>query len=109
MDQLMEWIKIAAIAAGIIIVLLIVLISLPNSPVRKWLLKIVGSLLYAVVVLCLVYIINPADLVPDVLPVVGQVDDIGALVTAVLNLVGGSIMLAQKSKPVRARVSREGQ
>lgn len=101
MDNLLEIIKIAAIVAGIIIVLLIILLSLPNSPLRKWLLKVVGGLLIAVTLFCVVYIVSPVDALPDVLPLIGQVDDIGALITGVLNLGGGIIMLLQKPKRVK--------
>ena len=98
MDNLIEIIKIAAVVAGVIILLLIILLSLPNSPLRKWLLKIAGSLLLAVTVICVIYIASPIDALPDVLPLIGQVDDAGALITGVLNLVGGIIMLGQKPK-----------
>jgi uncharacterized membrane protein YkvA (DUF1232 family) len=101
MDNLLEIIKIAAIVAGIIILLLVILLSLPNSPLRKWLLKIAGSLLYAVTLICIVYIISPIDALPDVLPLIGQVDDVGALITGVLNLAGGTIMFMQGKKPLK--------
>lgn len=104
MDNLMDWIKVAAIAAGIVIVLLIILLSLPNSRLRKWLLKIVGSLLVAVMVLAIVYIASPVDALPDVIPLLGQMDDIGALIVGVVNLAGGLIMLRQKPKPTRKPV-----
>jgi hypothetical protein len=106
MDNLVDWIKLAAIVAGIIIVVLIILLSLPNSRLRKWLLKIVGSLLVGVMALAIVYIASPVDILPDVIPVLGQVDDLGALIIGVLNLAGGMIMLGQKPKPTRKRVSR---
>jgi multisubunit Na+/H+ antiporter MnhB subunit len=106
MDNLVDWIKIAAIVAGIIILVLIILLSLPNSRLRKWLLKIVGSLLVGVMVLAIVYIASPVDFLPDVIPGLGQVDDLGALIIGVLNLAGGMIMLSQKPKPTRKRISR---
>ena len=109
MDNLLEIIKIAAIVAGIIIVLLIILLSLPNSPLRKWLLKIVGGLLYAVTVICVVYIVSPVDALPDVLPLIGQVDDAGALITGVLNLAGGIIMLRAETEAGQAACCRSSQ
>jgi uncharacterized membrane protein YkvA (DUF1232 family) len=63
-------------------------------------------LLLAVTVLCVIYIASPVDALPDVLPLIGQVDDAGALITGVLNLVGGIIMLAQK--PKRGKLPAEG-
>ena len=102
MENFWDFVKIAAVVAGIIIILLIVLLSLPNSPLRKLLLKAVGGILYAVTVICILYIINPADALPDVLPLLGQVDDLGALITGVLNLAGGTIMFLQGRKPLKA-------
>ncbi len=106
MDNLMDWIKVAAIAAGVVIVVLIILLSLPNSRLRKWLLKIVGSLGVTVMVLAAIYIASPVDALPDVIPVLGQLDDIGALIIGLINLAGGVIMLAQKPKPERKRPAR---
>lgn len=105
MENFWDFVKVAAIVAGIIIVLFIILLSLPNSPLRKLLLKVVGGFLYAVTVICILYIISPADLLPDVLPLLGQVDDAAALITGVLNLAGGSLMLVQGRKPLKKPVS----
>ena len=101
MENFWDFVKLAAIVAGVILVLLIVLLSLPNSPLRKLLLKVAGGLLYAVTVISLIYIVSPADALPDVLPILGQVDDLGALITGVLNLAGGTIMFIQGRKPLK--------
>ena len=101
MENIWDFVKVAAIVAGIIVVLLIVLLSLPNSPLRKLLLKVVGGLLYAVTVICILYIVSPADALPDVVPLLGQIDDAGALITGVLNLAGGTIMWLQGRKPLK--------
>ena len=108
MDNFWDFVKVAAIVAGVILVLLIILLSLPNSPLRKLLLKTVGGILYAVTVVSILYIISPADLLPDVLPLLGQVDDAAALITGMLNLAGGTIMLLQGRKPLQPSASEKG-
>ena len=45
---------------------------------------IVSAALGVVTVLGGLYIVSPADILPDVIPVLGQVDDAAALVTALL-------------------------
>jgi uncharacterized membrane protein YkvA (DUF1232 family) len=108
MENFLDFVKVAAIVAGVILVLLIILLSLPNSPLRKLLLKVVGGFLYAVTAISILYIISPADLLPDVLPLLGQVDDAAALITGVLNLAGGTIMLFQGRKPLKPSTSEPG-
>jgi uncharacterized membrane protein YkvA (DUF1232 family) len=43
----------------------------------------VPSFAKAVPVLAMVYVLSPLDFIPDVLPVLGQVDDLGILILAV--------------------------
>ena len=43
----------------------------------------VPALAKAVPVLAILYVASPIDIIPDVLPVIGQIDDIGSLVLAV--------------------------
>jgi len=105
MDNILEFVRVAAIVSGIIIFLLIILLSLPNSPLRKLLLKLVGGVLYAITLVSAIYIINPIDALPDVIPLIGQVDDAAALITGVLNLAGGTIMFLQGRKPLKKPVT----
>jgi len=83
MDEFWGFLKIFVIAVAIIIIVFIVLLSLPRSPLRKLLLKIFGISNYAIAAMLVIYIISPIDLVPDFLPVAGQVDDIAALLSAI--------------------------
>jgi uncharacterized membrane protein YkvA (DUF1232 family) len=43
----------------------------------------VGRLVKALPVLAAVYVISPLDLIPDVIPVLGQLDDMGLLLMAI--------------------------
>ena len=40
------------------------------------------------ILICILYIISPVDFVPDVIPVVGWVDDVMALLLAIGSAVG---------------------
>jgi uncharacterized membrane protein YkvA (DUF1232 family) len=44
---------------------------------------VVPAFAKAVPVLALLYVISPIDIIPDVLPVLGQIDDLGILIVAV--------------------------
>ena len=59
----------------------IVLLSMPNSQLRAFLLPIVG---WAVAIFCGVYCISPCDIFPEILlGPFGLIDDVGAIVTGI--------------------------
>jgi uncharacterized membrane protein YkvA (DUF1232 family) len=59
----------------------VVLLSLPQSKLRAFLLPIVG---WAVAIFCGIYCISPIDIVPEaLLGPFGLVDDVGALVAGI--------------------------
>lgn len=78
-----EFAKTTVIAVAALFALLLVVLALPGSPFRRVFLRVAAWALGAVTVTALAYIISPADLLPDVIPLLGQVDDLGALVGAV--------------------------
>ena len=58
-----------------------VLLSLPESKLRDFMLPIVG---WCVAIFCGIYCISPIDIVPEaLLGPLGLVDDLGALVTGI--------------------------
>lgn len=78
-----EFAKTTVIAVAALFALLVVMLALPHSPFRRVFLRAAAWLLGATTLVALVYIISPADLLPDVIPLLGQIDDLGALVSAV--------------------------
>jgi hypothetical protein len=64
----------------------------------------ISGSVFAILILTVVYVLSPLDLIPDVLPVVGQMDDIAAILAG-----GGSItFLAVLRYVLRSRVGRWG-
>ncbi|MCA9245136.1 MAG: DUF1232 domain-containing protein [Phycisphaerales bacterium] len=52
----------------------------PLSPLAK----------LAIVIGCMIYICSPIDLLPDLIPVVGRIDDLGALAFMFSTLLSGT-------------------
>jgi uncharacterized membrane protein YkvA (DUF1232 family) len=78
-----------------------VLLSLKESRLRGIVLKTFAWFLYSVTGLLALYIISPVDLIPDVIPVLGQMDDGVAAVSAILTGLSGLIAMTQGNKSLR--------
>lgn len=70
----------------------IILLSLPKSRLRSILLEFFG---WATATASAASIISPIDPIPDFIPVLGQLDDVGMLVTG---LVAAGFAMAQRAK-----------
>lgn len=68
------------ICATILGLAFLVLLSLPKSRLRVFLLRMAG---YAAPVLAAVYVVSPIDLIPDVIPIIGWIDDAAAIAAGV--------------------------
>ena len=85
MEAFFSYMKVATITGGIIIALFLILLALPASRIRGFLLQIFFWIYNAFTGLCLVYMLNPMDLIPDFIPVIVQIDDGAALLTAIFS------------------------
>jgi uncharacterized membrane protein YkvA (DUF1232 family) len=83
LNTLIQW-------GGILALATLVLIAMPQSKLREFLMPIVAGLF---AVGCGVYVISPLDIVPDVIPVIGWIDDAGAAVLGI-----GAAMAALTAK-----------
>ena len=83
MSELVELIKVFFIGSFGITALGLVLIALPNSQLKGFFLELYSKSLYAVTGLLVLYVISPLDLIMDVIPILGQLDDAAALVAAI--------------------------
>lgn len=44
----------------------------------------------AIVIACLLYVVSPIDFIPDLIPILGQIDDLGAIMFSARALFGKS-------------------
>lgn len=83
MNQLLDFLRLLAILFTALIALWLVLMALPTSRLRHFMTRVYSQTLYLLCGVFILYIANPMDIIPDIIPVVGQADDAVALVAAV--------------------------
>ena len=84
--------KIVAILGVVFIVLVLILLALPGSRLRK----VFSAIYFLVAALLGVYVVSPIDLIPDIIPLLGLSDDAVASVIAVANAVAGIILYLRR-------------
>jgi uncharacterized membrane protein YkvA (DUF1232 family) len=80
--------KIVAVLGAVFIVLVLILLAIPGSRLRK----VFSAIYFLVAALLGVYVVSPIDLIPDIIPLLGLSDDAVASVIAVANAVAGIIL-----------------
>lgn len=98
MNTFIEILKLVIIIKGIIAALWLVLVALPGSQLRNYLLQLYSKILYLSAGLALVYIVNPIDLIPDIIPLLGQSDDAVALVSTIFTATFGWLSTNAQTK-----------
>lgn len=89
MEGFWEFLKVTVIAGAALLALFLVLLSLPSSGLGRVALRLLSVVFFAVTGASVLYVVVPTDLLPDVLPGVGWVDDAGALVTGIVSGLSG--------------------
>jgi uncharacterized membrane protein YkvA (DUF1232 family) len=99
MSEFFSFLKISVLGFCTVLIAFLVLLAWPDSRLRGVFMQVAGWLINGIAALCLIYVISPLDIVPDAIPVAGQIDDLGALVLMVGSLVTGykSIQAGRKS------------
>jgi uncharacterized membrane protein YkvA (DUF1232 family) len=69
---------------GAVTALLLLLLALPQSKLRDFALPIIAWVFTAA---CGIYVISPLDAIPDVVPVLGWIDDIGVAAAGIASAV----------------------
>ena len=76
-EAFLEFLGWALLALGVVVVVFLVLLAMPRSPMRNWLTNLVMRLMATGA--AGVYALSPIDFIPDFLPVLGQMDDVAIL------------------------------
>ena len=77
MDKAFQFAEMAVICGTVLVLALMILLAMPKSYLRNFLVQILGWLMTA---FCGVYVVSPVDAIPDFIPVIGWIDDVGAIV-----------------------------
>jgi hypothetical protein len=84
MEGFWRFLTIVVVVAGILWLGFLILLSLPKSRLRSFLLEILG---WGTTAATAVYAASPIDLIPDFIPGLGLLDDVGATPVGLLALV----------------------
>jgi uncharacterized membrane protein YkvA (DUF1232 family) len=95
MESFWEYAKIALIVGAALTAIVLILLVLPGSRLRK----AFSKLFFIIAGILGVYIVSPMDFMPDIVPVLGQLDDVLATVLAIVNGIAGILLYLKGRSP----------
>ena len=104
MESFWEFAKIGLIVGAVLTAIVLFLLALPGSRLRK----AFATLFFAIAGILGVYIVSPIDFIPDIVPLLGQLDDALATLLAVVNTIAG-ILLYLKGRTTSSQLKDPGQ
>jgi uncharacterized membrane protein YkvA (DUF1232 family) len=85
MDNFWDFARLLVIVGAVLLGLVLILLALPGSRFRK----VLSTVFFAIAGLLGIYIVSPLDFIPDLIPVLGQMDDVLASILAVISAISG--------------------
>jgi hypothetical protein len=95
MEAFFGFMKVALLGVFAVFALFIILLSLPASRLRSFVLELMG---WGTAGVSAVSVVSPIDFVPDVIPLLGWMDDIGAIFVGLASVVMALVMRRQRNK-----------
>lgn len=104
MESIWDFAKLALIVGAVLTAIVLILLALPGSRLRR----AFAALFFAIAGVLGVYIVSPIDFIPDLVPLLGQLDDALATLLAVVNGIAG-ILLYLKGRSSSPELRDPGQ
>ncbi len=104
MESFWDFAKLALIVGAVLTAIVLILLALPGSRLRR----AFAALFFAIAGVLGVYIVSPIDFIPDLVPLLGQLDDALATLLAVVNGIAG-ILLYLKGRSSSPELRDPGQ
>ena len=95
MDAFFDFLKYFFIGLFALIALFLILMALPKSKLRSLILEVMG---WGTTAASVASVVSPIDMLPDFIPVLGQLDDVGMIVFGLCSAIFAWRMRKERQK-----------